>query len=55
MIKPIIALITAAIILQVHHYKVHGYWFDSTDLDCHEVWFVGLLSGAAGIAIGAYW
>lgn len=48
----VLALGIAAVVLQIHHYIKHGYWFDKTDLDCHEIWFVGLICVAGGILIG---
>ena len=47
----VLVLLVSAFVLQVHHYRKHGYWFDKTDLDCHEVWFIGILCVAGGILI----
>ena len=45
-------LLLAALVVQTHHYFKHRYWFDKGDFDCHEIWFIGLVCMASGVAIG---
>ena len=47
-----LSLFASALLVQFHHYKSHGYWFDKSDFDCHEIWFVGLITLGIGILIG---
>lgn len=49
----VIGLLASALAIAIHHRVIHGYWFDIPDMDCHEIWVVGLITMAVGVLAGS--